>query len=56
MRSHNIRVALFKHYLAIPGRTGSFGVIEATQAAGDFHVLAERGAQPADLTRTYRRR
>ncbi len=27
----------------IPGRAASFGVIEAAQAAGDFHVLAERG-------------
>ena len=29
--------------LKIPGRTASFGVIEAAQARGDFHVLAERG-------------
>ena len=29
--------------LAIPGRTASFGVIEAAQARGDFRVLAERG-------------
>jgi transaldolase/glucose-6-phosphate isomerase len=27
----------------IPGRTASFGVIEAAQARGDFRVLAERG-------------
>lgn len=31
------------HDLAIPGRTASFGVIEAAQARGDFRVLAERG-------------
>jgi len=29
--------------LAIPGRTASFGVIEAAQAGGDFRVLAARG-------------
>jgi transaldolase / glucose-6-phosphate isomerase len=29
--------------LAIPGRSASFGVIEAAQAQGDFRVLAERG-------------
>ncbi len=29
--------------LAIPRRKASFGVIEAAQAQGDFHVLAERG-------------
>jgi transaldolase/glucose-6-phosphate isomerase len=29
--------------LKIPGRTSSFGVIEAAQARGDFRVLAERG-------------
>jgi transaldolase / glucose-6-phosphate isomerase len=29
--------------LAIPGRTSSFGVVEAAQAAGDFQVLTERG-------------
>jgi transaldolase/glucose-6-phosphate isomerase len=29
--------------LKIPGRTASFGVIEAAQARGDFRVLAERG-------------
>ncbi len=29
--------------LAIPGRKASFGVIEAAQARGDFHVLTERG-------------
>ena len=29
--------------LPIPGRTASFGVIEAAQARGDFRVLAERG-------------
>ena len=29
--------------LAVPGRSASFGVIEAAQAAGDFRVLAERG-------------
>ena len=29
--------------VTIPGRTASFGAIEAAQAAGDFRVLAERG-------------
>jgi transaldolase / glucose-6-phosphate isomerase len=29
--------------VTIPGRTASFGMIEAAQAAGDFRVLAERG-------------
>jgi transaldolase / glucose-6-phosphate isomerase len=29
--------------LTIPGRKASFGVIEAAQARGDFHVLAARG-------------
>jgi len=29
--------------LAIPGRKAGFGVIEAAQARGDLHVLAERG-------------
>ena len=29
--------------LAIPGRTASFGIVEAAQARGDFRVLAERG-------------
>jgi len=29
--------------LTIPGRKASFGVIEAAQARGDFHVLAVRG-------------
>jgi transaldolase / glucose-6-phosphate isomerase len=29
--------------VTIPGRTASFGVIEAAQAAGDFRVLADRG-------------
>ena len=28
--------------IAIPGRKASFGIIEAAQARGDFHVLAER--------------
>jgi transaldolase / glucose-6-phosphate isomerase len=30
------------HDVAIPGRTASFGVIEAAQAGGDYRVLAER--------------
>jgi transaldolase/glucose-6-phosphate isomerase len=29
--------------LAVPGRTYSFGIVEAAQARGDFDVLAERG-------------
>jgi transaldolase / glucose-6-phosphate isomerase len=29
--------------VTIPGRTASFGMIEAAQAAGDFRLLAERG-------------
>ena len=36
--------------VTIPGRTASFGVIEAAQAAGDFRVLAERGRR---LLRTH---
>jgi transaldolase/glucose-6-phosphate isomerase len=31
------------HDIAIPGRSLSFGQVEAAQAAGDLGVLAERG-------------